>query len=106
PDACYQVAPDAPVVFLILDYQNALAHAASFCCSTRTGSVNQNVEPFPRLDSTQTRPPCISTMRLTMDSPRPVPPLGRVLGLSACWNSSKIFFLSASAKPVPVSANA
>src|SRR5262249_54475051 len=96
-----EVAHDTPIVFLILDHQNALAHAASFCCSTRTGSVNQNVEPFPRLDSTQTRPPCISTMRLTMASPRPVPPLRRVLELSACRDSSKIVCWSASANPMP-----
>jgi hypothetical protein len=46
--------------------QDAPAHVASFCCSTRIGSVNQKVEPFPRCDSTLMRPPCISTMRLTI----------------------------------------
>ena len=30
---------------LELDDQNAFAHAASACCSTRTGNVKANVEP-------------------------------------------------------------
>jgi len=30
------------------------------CCSTTTGSVNANVEPWPGCDSTQIRPPCIN----------------------------------------------
>ena len=40
----------------------------------RTGKLNENVEPLPRVDSTQMRPPCSSTMRLAMASPSPVPP--------------------------------
>ena len=36
-------------------------------------------------------PPCISTMRLEIAKPKPVPPFWRVLLLSTCWNSSKIF---------------
>ena len=31
------------------------------------------------LESTQMRPPCSSTMRLAIESPRPVPPFLRVL---------------------------
>ena len=62
----HQVAQDTPVIGLSFDDQDARAHVASFCCSTRIGSVNQKVEPFPRCDSTQTRPPCISMMRLTI----------------------------------------
>jgi hypothetical protein len=42
---------------------NVLAHAASTCRSTITGSVNVKVEPWPGCDSTQIRPPCISMMR-------------------------------------------
>jgi hypothetical protein len=49
---------------MILDHQNPLVHIAPLYRSTRTGSLNQKVEPFPRLDSTQMRPPCISAMRL------------------------------------------
>src|SRR6516165_1879357 len=37
------------------------------CCSTTTGSVNVNVEPWPGCDSTQILPPCISMMRLDME---------------------------------------
>jgi adenylate cyclase len=70
---------------LVLDHQNALAHAAgSTCRSTTTGSVKANVEPWPGCDSTQILPPCISIMRLEMASPRPVPPFLRVMALSAC----------------------
>src|SRR6516162_8185926 len=58
-----EVAEDLPIVLLVLDYQNALAHVVSACRSTTTGSVNANVEPCPGCDSTQIRPPCISMMR-------------------------------------------
>ena len=54
------------------------------CCSTTTGSVSENVEPWPSWDSTQILPPCISTMRFDMASPKPVPPFLRVIALSAC----------------------
>jgi hypothetical protein len=57
------------------------------CCSTTTGSVNANVEPWPGCDSTHILPPCISMMRFEMASPKPVPPFLRVMALSACWNS-------------------
>ena len=57
------------------------------CCSTTTGSVNENVEPRPGCNSTQILPPCISMMRFDMASPKPVPPFLRVMALSACWNS-------------------
>jgi hypothetical protein len=36
------------------------------CCSTTTGSVNANVEPWPGCDSTHIRPPCISIMRFAV----------------------------------------
>ena len=54
------------------------------CCSTTTGSVKANVEPWPGCDSTQILPPCISMMRFDMASPKPVPPFLRVIALSAC----------------------
>src|SRR5262249_30843715 len=82
------IADDLPIIRLVLDHQNALAHAASTSRSTTTGSVKANVEPWPGCDSTQIRPPCISMMRLEMASPKPVPPFLRVMALSACWNSS------------------
>ena len=62
-------AADLAIIRLILDHQNALAHAASTCCSTRTGNVKANVEPWPGCDSTQILPPCISMMRLDIASP-------------------------------------
>ena len=82
-----QIAEDLPVVLLVLDHQNALAHGGLACCSTLIGSVNENVEPSPGLEFTQIRPPCISMIRLEMARPRPVPPLVLVIELSACWNS-------------------
>ena len=39
------IADDLAIIWLVLDHQNALAHAASTCRSTTTGSVNANVEP-------------------------------------------------------------
>ena len=38
------------------------------------------------------RPPCISTIRLAIASPKPGATLGLVDELSTCWNSSKIFW--------------
>src|SRR6516164_6161717 len=81
------IANDLAIIWLVLDHQNALAHAASTCRSTTTGSVKVKVEPCPGWDSTQILPPCISMMRLDMASPNPVPPFLRVMALSACWNS-------------------
>src|SRR5262249_32164096 len=74
------IADNLAIIRLVLDHQNALAHAASTCRSTITGSVNAKVEPWPGCDSTQIRPPCISMMRLEMASPKPVP---HFLGLTA-----------------------
>src|SRR6516165_1158084 len=85
-----QVPQDLPVVFLIFNHQDALAHGSLTCRSTFTGIVNANVEPLPTSDSTQMRPPCIPMIRLAIDKPRPVPPFRLVAVLSACWNSSKI----------------
>ena len=79
-----QIAQDLPVVLLVLDHQNALGHACLACRSTVIGSVKEKVEPWPGADSTQIRPPCISTMRLEIARPRPVPPFffgDRTVGL-------------------------
>src|SRR5262249_60276861 len=82
------IADDLAIIRLVLDHQNALAHAAAFTCrSTITGSVNANVEPWPGCDSTQILPPCISMMHFDMASPKPVPPFLRAMALSACCNS-------------------
>src|SRR5262249_20670165 len=104
-----QVAEDAPVVLLVVDDEDARAHArapgrrSATGRSTWMGTVNENVEPSPSVDSTQRRPPCISTIRREMARPSPVPPLALARMVSACRNSSKIFSRSASAIPGPVS---
>jgi hypothetical protein len=60
----------------------ARPHAPGFRTSAHAGSSIWKVDPFPSVDSTQMRPPCISTICLAMASPRPVPPLALVLELS------------------------
>src|SRR5262249_39134152 len=50
--------------------------------SDTSGMVNENVDPWPGAESIHTLPPCASTRRLTIDSPRPVPPYSRVDELS------------------------
>jgi hypothetical protein len=57
-------------------------HEASFRSSARVGSSIWKIDPFPSVDSTQIRPPCISTICLAMARPRPVPLLALVLELS------------------------
>src|SRR5215467_1034495 len=51
-----------------------LAHGAFFRNWARVGNFIWKVEPLPNVDSTQMRPPCISTICFAMASPRPVPP--------------------------------
>ena len=105
-DAGEQVAQDPLVVRLILDHQDAPAHTRPSCCSTRTGSVKEKVDPLPGINSTQIRPLCISMIRFAIDNPSPVPPLAFVDELSACWNSSKILAWSAVLIPGPESQTA
>jgi hypothetical protein len=62
----------------------ALDHACLACSLTMTGSVKENVDPWPTIDSTQIFPPCISIMRFEIASPKPVPPFFFVTELSAC----------------------
>jgi hypothetical protein len=69
-----KIAEDPPIVLLVLDHKNAFGHAFPTCCSTLTGTLTKNVEPWPRADSTQIRPPCKATIRLAIDRPSPVPP--------------------------------
>src|SRR5271166_193159 len=97
------IVNDLATIRLVLDHQNALAHAASTCRSTITGRLNANVEPWPGCNSTQILPPCISTMRLDIASPKPVPPFFLVMALSACWNSWNSLAWSAAEMPGPVS---
>jgi hypothetical protein len=54
--------------------------------TARVGSSIWKVDPLPSVDSTQMRPPCISTICLAIASPRPVTPLALVLELSTWWN--------------------
>src|SRR6266481_1552940 len=96
-------AHDAAVLLVVLDDKGTLFHDFSGCRSTLSGTVKWKVDPTPRADSIQRRPPCSSTIRREIVSPRPVPPFFRVLELSACWNSSKIVCRSASEIPGPVS---
>src|ERR1700751_4748899 len=105
-DVRQHVAQDAPVVFLVLDHENAFRHAGLACCSIAIGSVNEKVEPAPRRDSTQIRPPCSSTMRLAIDRPSPLPPFSRVDEASTCWNSPKMRAWSRWSMPGPVSRTA
>src|SRR5215470_5784771 len=65
----------AAQIFLVFDSEDALAYGALFRNSARVGSSIWKVEPLPKVDSTQMRPPCISTICLAMARPRPVPPL-------------------------------
>ena len=77
-----QVAQDAPVLLVVLDGEDALAHASLRACrSTRIGTVKRNVDPSPRADSTQRRPPCSSTMRREIARAR-----ARCRPSSACWS--------------------
>ena len=42
-----QIANDLAIILMVLHHQNALAHIGSTCRSTRTGTVKENVEPWP-----------------------------------------------------------
>src|SRR5262245_36377372 len=83
-------AQDAAQVLLVFHDEDALGHGAALRSSARAGSSIWKIEPCPSVDSTQIRPPCISTICLAMASPRPVPPLALVLELSTWWNCSKM----------------
>src|SRR5262249_1941943 len=85
-----EIAQDASVLRVVLDHEYLRVHTVSDGRSTRTGSVNQKVEPSPGTASTHMRPPCISTIFFAIASPSPVPPFFRVGEPSTCWNSPKI----------------
>ena len=50
------------------------------------GIRSSNTEPRPGRLSASSRPAIMSTSRLQMAKPKPVPPNCRVVELSACWN--------------------
>ena len=54
------------------------------------GSSTMKVDPFPSVLLTESSPPIISTNRLLMLSPKPVPPYSLVVVVVACEYSSKI----------------
>ena len=66
----------------------------------------QNVDPLPGSLSTPTSPPIMSTSRLQMDSPSPVPPKRRVMELSAWENGSNRRACLSLSRPMPVSMTA
>src|SRR5262249_4009113 len=70
-----KVAQHAAQIFLVFDDKDAVCHLVDLETSARVGSSNRKVGPFPSTDSTQMRPPCISTICLATARPRPVPPL-------------------------------
>src|SRR5581483_7668607 len=103
----HQVADDPAIVLGVFDDKDALhceaSSNSSSAAATRIGRVTRKVAPAPNSESTVSVPPCISTMRLEIARPRPVPPFLRVLELSTCGNSSKILAWSSGAMPGPVS---
>ena len=83
------------------------AHAAPPGASTRTGNVNGEGRACAQASTrTQMRPPCSSTMRLAMASPRPVPPFCACSSCRPAGTPRRSAAWSASAIPGPVSATA
>src|SRR5262245_5376658 len=98
-----ELSHDLPIVFVVLDVEHRpVLHAGP--PSAWSGTVKKKVEPRPSSLSTPTRPPCISTSRLVMLSPSPVPPYSRVMVVSTWRNSAKMFSTSSLGMPMPVSA--
>src|SRR5271154_2646182 len=74
-DARQKIADDLAIILGVLDNQDALGHAASSSAgSTWTGNTTRKVDPAPNTESTEIMATCISTMRLEIARPRPVPP--------------------------------
>src|SRR5262249_17497078 len=101
-----QETGETPIHDVVLDQQNLAAWHVPLPRHRlpAIGSVKKNRLPLPRLLSTQSLPPCISTNFLASASPRPVPS-----GLSALplvltwWNSRKMRSCSSTGIPGPVS---
>ena len=68
--------------------------------------MKRKVLPTPAWLSTQIRPPIISTSRLLIASPRPVPPNLRVVEASAWLNAWNRRAICSGVIPMPVSRTA
>ena len=79
------------------------AGAASAVAARCSGASNQNVDPAPGALSKPIDPPIMSTSRLQMARPRPVPPNLRVVAPSAWVKLVKSFGWASSGTPQPVS---
>jgi hypothetical protein len=98
------IAQDGAQILLVLHDKNASAHAAPAAIGALTASSMRSVEPWPSLDSTQTRPPCISTISRAMARDRaPCHPWPVCSSLSTCRNFSKMCSHSSTGMPGPVS---
>ena len=73
------------------------------CLSMQNSAVNEKVLPWPGSLSTQIFPPIISTNRLQMVNPSPVPPYSRVVDESAWVKLSNIWGCFSRGMPMPVS---
>ena len=71
---------------------------------TRNGAQKWNVLPLPTALSRRYRPFIKRTSWAEIASPRPVPPKGRVVELSACTKGRKIASCFSGGMPMPVSA--
>src|ERR1022692_208741 len=81
----------------------ASSGAASSDWARPAGMVKLSRAPLFGSLSTQMRPPCSSTKRLLMASPRPVPSLMPLVVAPAWWNASKTASCSSMGIPRPVS---
>src|SRR6202012_4994811 len=68
-----EISQYLPIILMVLGDKYPLFHACSVCCRTPIGKTTRNVDPTPKVDSTEMWPPCISMMRLAIESPNPVP---------------------------------
>src|SRR5215470_13151135 len=84
-----EVLDEPPVDLVVLDVEDRFPAHVLLPASARTGIEKKKLEPSPTTLSAHTRPPCISTNRLVMLRPSPVPPKSRAMVASACWNSLK-----------------
>ena len=69
-------------------------------------AVKKKALPFPETLSTQILPPIISTRRLLIDNPSPVPPYFLVVDVSAWLNDLNNLDVCSSERPIPVSRTA
>ena len=85
------------------DRSTVRAPSVSAVSTTPSRAVNQKLEPCPGMLSTPMRPSIISTSRLAIARPSPVPPYCRVVDPSPWTNDSKIFSRTCGFTPMPVS---